>query len=378
MDFRRERSHLGCAFSLCLLTFLMLALPTASRADTQPSSTFHISFDDTAVRGLIALIKAKDTSDASLDRWLDLPANKYVVKIGVDEQALTRDQFKQNAIAVINGTATPQSQPADDIGCLRMSSPDDFSSMLDALESTEKARVARITARLQAFAPPGTNLTEVVYIHLGGDWDAVNDHGAIYLNMRFWHDTHQPGWDGLNMIVAHETTHSVQNLWYGNPEDQSDGPGAFLTALSKIQREGTARYVEYDADPGPYAPWTYGFFERALDTESSRSFPQDVQTLQPIYDACFPKFNHDQYVQAFETGIGNGGPFYDVGYGMAQAIDTHMGRRALTETIVRGPKLFFQQYAGLCASDPELPKLPPEVMAAVDEMPDKLPPSGGA
>jgi hypothetical protein len=319
------------------------------------------------------LVKAKDTSDASLDRWLDLPANKYIIRIGVAEQELTRDSLKQNAIAVINGTATPQSQPADDIGCLRMSSPDDFSAMLDGLEAGEKQRIAIITARLEQFAPRGTNLTETVYIHLGGDWDAVNDHGSIYLNMRFWHDNHQPGWDGINMIVAHETTHSVQNIWYGNPEDQLDATGAFLTALSKIQREGTARYVEYDADPGPYAPWTYGFFERALDTESARSFPQDVQTLQPIYDACFPVFSQEKFAQAFTSGMNNGGPFYDVGYGMAQAIDTHLGRPALTETIVGGPKLFFEQYSALCASDPELPKLPADVMTAVDQMPEKLP-----
>lgn len=353
-----------------LLAIFVSGLPANATMTTPPK--IRINFDDTAVRQLIALVNAKDTSDASLDRWLDLPANRYILKTGDNEQNLTREQFKKNAIAVINGTATPQTQRPNDIGCLWMSSTADFSAMLDRLEATENDRVARIIARDSSFAPDATSITETVYVHLGGDWDAVNDHGSIYLNMRFWHDTGRPGWDGVNMIVAHETMHSIQNAAYGNPENQSDSNGAFLTALSKIQREGTARYVEYDADPGPYSPGTYGFFERALDTESYRAFPRDIKILKSLTDACFPTFNHDMFVDAFQTGIDTGGPYYDVGYGIAKAIDERMGRPALIDTVERGPKQFFTQYIALSAGDRQLPKIPDDVVRAVEDMPEKL------
>ncbi len=357
--------------ALCVGAWILGAGPLPAVADP---AQINIRFDDTAVRQLIALIKAKDTTDASLDRWLDLPANRYILKTGEAEQDLTRAQFKQDAIAVISGTATAASEPPDDIGCLYMSSIDEFSHMLDQLEATEKERIARIVARDTAYAPDGVVVDETVYVHVGGDWDAVNDNGNIYLNMRMWHDGRRRSWDGLNMIIAHETMHSIQTAAYGNPQDESDGPGAFFTTLSKIQREGTARYVEYDADPEAYQPYTYGFFERALDTEGYRSFHQEVALMEPVYAACYPVFDYNKFVQAYETGMSNGGPFYDVGYGIARAIDERFGRRVFIDTVTKGPKNFYSQYVALCAIDSSLPKLPVDIVKAVAEMPDRLAP----
>ena len=352
---------------------LIVGAPSTKAATTDPDvSTFDITFDDTAVRQLIALVKAKDTSEMSLDTWLNLPANKYILSVGQNEGDLTREQFRKNAVDVINGTATPDTQPLTDIGCLWMSSVQDYTAMLDAFDDSTPARVKRIAERLSEFSPKGVHIKETVYLHLGGNWDAINDHGTIYLNIRFWHDMHRPGWDGVNMIVAHETTHSVQNAVYGNPEDQSSSTPAFLTAMSKIQREGTARYVEYDTDPEAYRTSTYGFYERAISTESYRSFPTDLSLLEGVYQACYPTFDHDKFVNVYTVGMDTGGPFYDIGYGIARAIDEHLGRAALIDTIVRGPKQFYSVYEGLCESDSSLPKLPDDVVRAIAKMPMRL------
>ena len=48
------------------------------------------------------------------------------------------------------------------------------------------------------------------------------------------------------------------------------------------------------------------------------------------------------------------------------------GSAQLIDTVVRGPKQFFTQYIGICASDPQLPKLPPGVVQAIDDMPEKI------
>jgi hypothetical protein len=361
-----------------LLCVIGLFTPVAARASDPDKPTFDIKFDDTALRDLITMVKAKDTSDTSIDHWLNLPANKYILSVGDSEQNLTRDQFRKNLIAEIDGTATAQSQPPTDIGSLWMSSPDDYSAMLDAFEHTADARIKTIAARLAGFSPSRAHIKETVYLHLGGDWDAVNDHNAIYVNVRFWHDLHRPGWDGINMVVAHETMHSVQNVVYGNPEDQLTSTGAFLTAMSKVQREGTARFVEYDTDPGPYTPSTYGFYYRAISTESYRAFPTDIKLMDAFYKACYPTFSQEQFMNVYAQGLGNGGPLYDVGYGIAKAIDDHLGRQALIDTVVHGPKLFYQDYMGLCASDPQLPKLPVDVEKAIDAMPDRLSPPAAA
>lgn len=367
----QSRSRL-VLFALCCLA-AFLTTPGAARASTDPDkSTFDITFDDTAVRDLIAMVRAKDTSDTSIDQWLNLPANKYILSVGDTEHNLTRAQFRKNLIDEINGDATPQSQPLDDIGCLWMSSPQDFTAMLDAFDRTTPERLAAIVNRLTAFAPRGTHIKETVYFHLGGDWDAINDHGTIYVNLRYWHDLHRPSWDGINMIIAHETMHSVQNVAYGNPEYQSSSTPAFLTMLSKIQREGTARYVEYDTDPGPYLPSTYGFYYRAITTESYRGFPYDIKLLENVYKDCYPEFDHDKFGADYEMGMSDGGPYYDIGYGIAKAIDEHLGRPALLETVTHGPKLYFTLYYTICASDPLLPKLPGDVIRAVDAMPEKI------
>jgi len=359
---------------LSVFSLLFLAAPTKAATDSD-KPTLEITFDDTAIRELIALVKAKDSSDASLDTWLNLPANKYILSVGDAEENLTREHFRANAVAEINGTATPQTQSPTDIGCLWMSSTQDYTAMLNGFEDSAEARIRRIADRLAKFCPPGTHIKETVYLHLGGDWDAVNDNGDIYVNIRFWHDLHRPSWDGINMIVAHESMHTVQNMAYGNPRDNSGATQAFVTAMSKIQREGTARYVENDTDPEAYETSSYGFYERAITSETYRSFARDMKKLEIVYTACFPKYDLDKFTDAYVDGVDTGGPFYDVGYGMARAIDERLGRRRLIATVMHGPKDFFAEYAGLCSSDSSLPKLPEDILKAVADMPDKLPDS---
>ncbi|BDI31393.1 hypothetical protein CCAX7_34440 [Capsulimonas corticalis] len=345
------------------------AADTKVKADAEPK--VQITVDDSAVRQLIALAAAHDTTDASLDAWMDLPANAYLLKIGASEENLTRAQLKANAIEAINGTATPKTQPSDDMGAMRFTA-EIYTKMLDTLQASLPNRLKRITDRDKQFSPPNTDVTETVYLHLGGDWDAINANGAIYINIRYWIEQAQPSWNGFNMVVAHETMHTIQNQAYGNPEDQADGPGAFLTALSKTQREGTARYVEYDTDPEAYGQGTYGFFSRAVTTETLRSFPTDINLLKPLYDSCFPAFSHDKFVQSYASGVSGGGPFYDVGHGIAKAIDERLGRKVLIDTIAGGPKMFFTKYLELCDKDKNLPKLPDDVAKQVRVMPDKL------
>src|SRR3569833_611415 len=315
-----------------LAAMICLFVAPSTKSATDPDTpTFDITFNDDAVRQLIALCKAKDSSEASLDAWLNMPANKYVLSVGDAEQNLTREKFRANAIAEIQGTATAESQPPTDIGSLWMSSTQDYTAMLNALDDSTAAHIKRIVARLSKFAPRGTHVKETVYFHLGGDWDAANDNGDIYVNIRFWHDLHRPSWDGINMIIAHETMHTIQNQAYGNPRDESGVTQAFVTAMSKIQREGTARYVENDTDPEAYTVSSYGFYERAINDETYRSFQKDTNSLEAVYKVCYPKFDVDKFNDVYIDGVDTGGPFYDVGYGMARAIDEHLGRRALLE-----------------------------------------------
>jgi hypothetical protein len=366
---------LALVLHLVVLLLLLPAPQRAARAEPPPSPPIVVRFDDSAVRGLLDLIAAKDTTDASLERWLDLPANQNLLRVGAREGSLTRAQLKESALAVIEGRATPANQPPHDPARLLVTRPEVYRRMLDDLRNSADARTRVIGARVGAFCPEDVakeTVTATVYLHLGGTWDALNVQGDIYLNMHYWHDYHRPGWDGLNMIVAHEAMHTVQNRAYGNPEDQASGEGAFLSALSKIQREGTARLVEVETDPGPYEEFSYGFYYRAVDYERIRDFPATVSLLGPLTASAFPTFNRPRFAQVYATGMDSGGPFYTLGHGIARAIDEKMGRKALVETVTRGPKDFFLKYVQLCERDPSLPRLPEATVERLRAMKERL------
>jgi hypothetical protein len=288
-------------------THCLLATGAGSHATEPPAVQIKITIDDSAIRQLIDMKKARDVSDAHLEAWLDLPANKYLLRTGAREGNLTRSELKANAVAVIKGVATARNQPRNTMGCLLLEPDGTFDRMLDELHETMPVRIARIVERDTAFSPELADVEETVYLHLGGEWDAVSEGRAIFCNLRFWHDFHKPGWDGFNMVIAHETMHTIQNAAYGNPELQGTGDGAFLTALSKIQREGMARYVEYDTDPGPYDPDTHGFYSRAVAAERLRAFPADISLLSSLAAACFPKFDHGAFAETYMANISGAG-----------------------------------------------------------------------
>lgn len=357
------------AFAAFAVIGLLLAHAPASAQDSSSDApatpSITITIDDTAVSRLIQLIDAHDDSQASIDAWLALPANQELLKVGAEENDLTPAQLRANVTAVIDGKATDATQPRYSMGRMLLEPVDEYQKMLDELHAHEAEWLARCEARDDLFAPPGTHITQTVYLEVGGDWDAINRDGAIFINMAYFHDYYRPSWDGIDAIISHETFHAVQNQVFGNPEQTDTPDDAFLTALSKIQREGTARLVELDADPGPYQPYTYGFFFRAVDQENLRAFPADIALLQTLYDACYPKLDPDKYASAVGSGLNSGGPYYDIGEGIAQAILTYDHQSGLIDTVKGGPLVFFSRYIQLARRHKELPTLPPDVEGAV-------------
>lgn len=355
----------------------LFALGAGRRAAALPllAPSIRITFDAQAVALLLDLVAAKDASDGAVRRLLDLPAYRNIARVGTAEGSTTPERLAASAKAVISGTATERDQPRGAADRLLVTDPDGYRVLLKDVEATKAAREARVVARLSAFLPPkvrAETIAQTVYLHLGGTWDALNVAGDIYLNLAYWHDYNKSSLDGLNLVVAHEMTHTLQNRAYGNPEAQDTGAGAWLTALSKIQREGTARLVETDTDTDGYAPYTYGFFYRAVDNESARDFAHLVALLEPLRAACLPTFDKERFASLYGAGMDNGGPFYTIGYGAAKAIDERAGRKILLETMEGGPKVFWTQYADLCRKFADLPRLPGGVEAAVRGMGERL------
>jgi len=86
------------------------------------------------------------------------------------------------------------------------------------------------------------------------------------------------------------------------------------------------------------------------------------------YKACYPALNSSSYSGEVGAGLSDGGPYYDIGEGIAQAILTHDHVQGLIQTVKEGPIDFFSRYDRLTRRQSELPKLPPDVAAKVDEL----------
>lgn len=364
-------NHKASLFAAFSLLFAGASPAIAQSPPANPPLPITITIDDTAVSRLIQLIDAHDDSSESIDAWMALPANQELLKVGAAENDLTPDQLRANVKAVIEGKATDATQPRYSMGRVLLEPVDDYRKLLDELHAHEAEWIARCEARDALYAPAGAHITQTVYLHVGGDWDAINRDGAIFINMAYFHDYYRPSWDGIDAIISHETFHAVQNQVYGNPEQTDTSDEAFLTALSKIQREGTARLVEVDADPGPYQPYTYGFFFRAVDEETLRAFPTDIALLQPLYDACYPNLDMDKYEAQVGSGLNNGGSYYDIGEGIAQAILTYDHSGGLIDTVKGGPLVFFNHYMKLTRRHKELPRLPADVENAIHRLSSK-------
>jgi hypothetical protein len=332
-----------------------------------------ITIDDTVIARLLQLIAAHDDSDSSIEAWIDLPGNAELLKVGAVDDHLTRSRLHDNVKSVIDGTATDATQPKYAFDRLLVSPPKDYQAMIDVLHGRAHDWLVRCANRDASFTPAGVTVNQTVYLHVGGDWDAINKDGAIFINVQFFHDYFAPSWSGLDLLIAHETFHAVQNRAYGNPEATDTPDDAFVTALSKIQREGMARYVEVETDPESYRPQTYGFYFRAVDDESIRLFPELIGELSDLAGACYPDLNMSAYSDQVSAGLNAGGTYYTVGEGMARAIDRYAGRGRLVETVRNGPLDFFDCYAGLARRHSDLPPIPANALGRIEQLRKQYP-----
>ena len=358
-----------CRLLLFTISALLLApAPAALARDSKPAPVVTITIDDTVITRLESMIRSRDDAASDIDAWIDLPGNKELLKVGAAESVLTRAQLYDGVKAVIDGTATEQAQPRYGFGRMLMSPLADYTAMSAELHTRASEWLTRCAQRDALYSPRGVNVAQTVYLHLGGDWDAINKDGAIYINMAFFHDYFAPSWFGLDLLIAHETFHAVQNQAFGNPESAAGPDLAFYSALSKIQREGTARWVEVETDAQGYSSGTYGFYFRAVDQESLRQSAMTLPLLSSLASACYPAYDAGAYAQQVGAGLNSGGPYYTLGEGIAAGIERFAGRRRLIETVENGPLDFFDCYNGLARRHRELAPLPTEALARIEAL----------
>ncbi|HTR81850.1 MAG TPA: DUF5700 domain-containing putative Zn-dependent protease [Bacteroidota bacterium] len=162
--------------------------------------------------------------------------------------------------------------------------------------------------------------------------------------------------------LAHETFHAVFAVYQSSSpvwRDINSRRSPFWSLAELVQNEGIAYRISFQEQTGgtlpPYifasAKNAIAVLSHAMSEMSSPSI-SEPRARELLMDANLSG--------SFEKNYGAA-----AGLLMAFAIDSKMGRTALTETIAKGVGDFFQKYDELTKQYDELPKLSDEVMKEV-------------
>jgi len=162
--------------------------------------------------------------------------------------------------------------------------------------------------------------------------------------------------------LAHETFHAVFAVY------QSTSPvwkainarrEAFWSLAELVQNEGIAYRISYQERTGSSLP-PYIFSEAKNAVSVLNNAMRELQSPGITSARSQELVMNANLSGAFERNYGAA-----AGLLMAFAIDTKMGRNALTETVAKGVGDFFEKYDALTKQYDELPKLSEEIKAGL-------------
>lgn len=165
--------------------------------------------------------------------------------------------------------------------------------------------------------------------------------------------------------LAHECFHAIFGVYQQNSEPwrsfhQRTEPIWNLAEL--VQNEGIAYCLSIQIQIGGQTPGPRWFdaTERAM-----KAFNTSAKELMAL--TAQDRRARELILNANMSGSFEGNYGATAGLRIAYEIDTRLGRPALTETIVGGPKAFFGKYDTLCRQNSALPQLDEAVLKVLEQ-----------
>ncbi len=336
--------------------------PPQAAVQTQPppavalaaSGRIHLEFDARVPEDLVRLVEGKIIDDDSLDAWVDLPGNAELLRLGASRGDLDREELRENLWHSILGH---RSRRGTGLGSLAFDPLADLTEMIGELRTRESEIARRVAERVESYLPEeAPEIHAVVRLHLGGTWDARAP-DDIYLNLSLFHSYAPPWFDAVEALIAHEVTHLVHRRLDG-PPDGADAPeGLFAVALAQIHSEGIARQVGHGLFDGQAPPGTYAAFALRRENDGLAGFADALGRADDLRRTCLVLKDTATCRRRIVSGLWQGGDTYAAGHGMAQAIESALGRRTLASTLSAGAARFFELYAQATRMLPGLPPL---------------------
>lgn len=167
---------------------------------------------------------------------------------------------------------------------------------------------------------------------------------------------------GVLSVVAHEVFHAA----FGAYKDASPGwqryyemrSGYLDQLLDLTQNEGVAHFLTFEQRSRGLLPADWDEKIRAAFAEFNRNADELLSPHISPHHAhrLIASSNTSEYWKSYGA---------ITGMFIARAIDRHLGRTALTETLAKGVDEFFRMYISLCRRETGLPVLSPAIVEHV-------------
>jgi hypothetical protein len=329
-----------------------------------PSLDIRLEFE--VVDRFLEFLQRGEVAPAELDAWLRLQGNHELLRRGRGDGAVSEEALKTAVRTTVRGEIFPGT---GSLGRLDAGPWEVLSAIVESIRGREVQLVESTRRSLAPYLPAGRPMPPMrVYFHLGGSWDGrSSDH--VYINLTYFQERGVASLPGLEALLVHELYHRVQASLIGSIDDFSSRNSALFTIMMRIQREGTARHLEYLYLQGRASA-------SALDRTNFDKYREGLRTAAGqagVLEEIVGRVVDGRRLEAqrlTDLAASRGGPLYAIGHAMAHAIDLQLGAPVLAGTAADGPIAFFDAYSRaveLAAESSILPARFTEQIAALDE-----------
>ena len=370
----------------------LATLAAAVLAPSAADATLRITFDDKAVERTLDVLARRSLNETAIRQVVDLPGYELVVaqrmaELGGGPHAMERSRLVEEL-----RLAVEEDDPNSTFAFGRANRAA-FREALREFRRVSGQMQWRITDRLKELLPPGTEFRTTAYLVIGGEATGFTFSDRDDLVIRLDDFVGGPNGsildvDRLASTLAHELFHVgfraagglaprepraqswhdlalqygpevVGEVWRGSDVGRWNSteirgrleawvmPALWtpahvdevLVALSRLMNEGCAVYVESELR-------AFSGSDR-LDREHARwmtNIERDQIVLTEFLTMLRRGEDVERLVLQAERGFAQNGPFYRIGYLMAERIDSYTGRRTLLAAMEGGPLEFFEAY----------------------------------
>jgi len=350
-----------------LMILVLLLTPLTATAEVLPAGeppSLDIRFDFEVVDRFLEFLGRGEIDPADLDRWIRLQGNRELLRRGRRDGAVSEEALKTAVRTAIRGEIFPG---AANLGRIDVGPWDILRDMTASIRAREGELAETATRVMAPYLPADRPMPPMrVFFHLGGRWDGRSS-DYVYINLTYFQERGLASLPGLEALLVHELYHLAQASLIGSSDDYSSRYSALFSIMMRIQREGTARYIEFSY-------LQEAFPASALDRTNFGKYSEDLRGASGqagVLEEILTRVADGRRLEAqrlTDLAASGGGPLYAIGHAMALAIDRNLGDAALARTAVEGPIAFFNAYAGAVGRTGEPSILPVRIEPQIAEL----------